>query len=82
MSEQKPTPMVEWVEPFSPTNEPVYCRVTENTAIEMQRAAGLTANSHYTYPSDAAALEDFIINHWACKVKSTDPTRLEPSNAK
>jgi hypothetical protein len=49
---------VEWIEPFGPNNEPVYCRVTRETAIATQRRI-------HEYASDQDALDDFVTVHWA-----------------
>jgi hypothetical protein len=57
--------MIEWVEPFGPNSEPVYCRVTEQTAIATQRHIGRTMPTPYEYESDERALEDFMVVHWA-----------------
>lgn len=55
------TKWIEWVEPFGPNNEPVYLRVTPETAI---------AHVQETYPdlNDKDALDEFIIVHWACEI--------------
>lgn len=60
---------IEWIEPFGPKNEPVYCRVTPEVAIATARKSALTSPKHYEYTSDAEALEDFIIVHWASRVE-------------
>jgi hypothetical protein len=54
---------VEWVEPFGPNSEPVYCRVTEATAIAHAKEVGKRAK--YEYKDDQHALDDFITVHWA-----------------
>jgi hypothetical protein len=56
--------MIEWVEPFGPNSEPVYCRVSEKTAVATQRSSGMQAKG-YVYASDKDALEDFMIVRWA-----------------
>lgn len=56
---------IEWVEPFSPSNEPVYCRVTPEVAIECAKASAKQAKPDFVYASDQEALDDFIIVHWA-----------------
>ena len=53
---------IEWVEPFI-GERPLFCRVPEDTAVLYQRELG--TQKGYTYPSDAAALDDFITVHWA-----------------
>jgi len=55
---------VEWTEPFGPNNEPVYLRVSRETAIVVARATALTTETH-VYESDEKALEEFIIARWA-----------------
>ena len=55
---------IEWIEPFGPSNEPVYCRVKEATAIATQRAILKKARG-IEYVSDRDALMDFIVVHWA-----------------
>ena len=49
---------ITWVEPFAPSNEAVYCTISEKTAVEVQR-------SIHEYETDEQALEDFMIVHWA-----------------
>ena len=56
---------VEWVEPFGPNSEPVYCRVSKQTAIAAQRQSASTAKSGFIYETDIQALEDFMTVHWA-----------------
>lgn len=62
--------MIEWIEPFGPSNEPVFCRVLPETAIAYQRRNALQAKN-YEYESDEAALEDFMIVHWASKIDTS-----------
>lgn len=57
--------MIEWIEPFGPNSEPVFCRVSEETAITTQRHSALFSAKKYVYKTDAEALEDFITVHWA-----------------
>jgi hypothetical protein len=59
---------IEWIEPFGPNNEPVFCRVPVATAIATQRHIALTSPKQYEYPTDQAALEDFIVCHWADRI--------------
>jgi hypothetical protein len=55
---------VEWIEPFGPNNEPVYLRVPESTAIAV--AKDIAEREHgFTYTSDADALDEFMVVHWA-----------------
>jgi hypothetical protein len=54
---------IEWIEPFGPNNEPVYCRVPTSTAIAV--AKYIAAKQGHMYESDQDALDDFIIVHWA-----------------
>lgn len=61
---------IEWVEPFGPNNEPVFFRVPPETAIAVQKATAKQANPDFVYPSDQAALDDFIVVHWATRVPS------------
>jgi hypothetical protein len=58
---------IEWIEPFGPNNEPVYCRVTEETAIAHQKKIGEHLKKPYL--DDQRALEDFIIVRWADVIK-------------
>jgi hypothetical protein len=54
---------VEWIEPFGPKSEPVYCRVPESTAIaSMQDRA---RRKGHEYATDEEALTDFMVIHWA-----------------
>jgi hypothetical protein len=57
---------IEWIEPFSPSNQPVYCRVTEAVAIETQMYTAVQLGKPYTNEQDA--LEDFMQVHWARKI--------------
>lgn len=61
-SESGPLPKgwVEWIEPFGPDNEPVYMRVPETTAIAIMK-------QQHPYATDADALDDFIVVHWALR---------------
>jgi len=54
---------IEWVEPFNDAAQPVYCRVSRETAIHTQRQSGLSVG--FTYESDERALADFMTVHWA-----------------
>ena len=56
---------VEWIEPFGPANEPVYCCVPESTAIAAQKAAAAQIRAGFVYPNDEEALMDFVVVHWA-----------------
>lgn len=56
-------PWVEWIEPFGPKNEPVYCRVPRSTAIAHTRAAVPTGAVDTR--NDEEAFEDFKVVHWA-----------------
>jgi hypothetical protein len=56
---------VEWIEPFGPENQPVYCRVSESTAIATQKASAKIARPDFQYASDEMALDDFMTVHWA-----------------
>ena len=62
---------IEWIEPFGPDSEPVYCRVTEQTAIATQKytAATLPGRTSYIYATDAEALDDFVTVHWASVIE-------------
>lgn len=53
-----PTALVSWVEP---PDEIWFTTVAD--AIEIAKATA--ASSGFIYPSDQAALDDFIIVHWA-----------------
>jgi hypothetical protein len=55
---------IEWIEPFGPNSEPVYCRVTRETAIATQRHTTMQAKN-FVYSTDADALEDFKTVRWA-----------------
>jgi hypothetical protein len=58
--------MIEWVEPIGPNSEPVYCRISEKTAVAVQRHSSMQSNKKRdVYLTDGAALEDFMIVHWA-----------------
>ena len=56
---------VEWIEPFGPDSEPVYCRVPETTAIACQKASALQSQKKFVYPDDETALDDFMVVHYA-----------------
>ena len=56
---------VEWVEPFGPNSEPVYCRVSIATAIATQKYTAQQAKAGFRYLSDNEALDDFMTVHWA-----------------
>jgi hypothetical protein len=56
------TKWIEWIEPFV-DSEPVYLRVSPETAILSMKKS--TASIGFTYKSDQDALDDFIIGHWA-----------------
>lgn len=59
---------IEWVEPYGPNDEPVYMRVTAETAIAKQKVQA--AKWEYVYQNDEQALEDFLtINYgWLINV--------------
>jgi len=69
---------VEWIEPFGPNNEPVYCRVRPDVAISTAKHAALSADSKYEYKRDQDAFEDFVVVHWARIIPK--PAPLEPNN--
>lgn len=59
--------MIEWVEPFdSKARYPLICRMKEEDIIAYQRAR------EPRYSSDEEALGDFMIVHWAYKVKEEE----------
>jgi hypothetical protein len=64
---------IEWIEPFGPSNEPVYCRVPPATAIASQRRVA-------DYPTDERALEDFMTVHWAERVPPPSVPQTLPPN--
>jgi len=69
---------VEWIEPFGPDNEPVYCRVPETTAVATQKKSAAMSSSKFIYPNDETALDDFMVVHWARFVdQSKDHLDLE-----
>jgi len=54
---------VQWVEPFGPSSEPVYCRVSEEVA---KAVAKQTAEkNNHTYETEEQMLVDFMVVHWA-----------------
>ena len=55
---------IEWIEPFGPSNEPVYCRIPVSTAVAHSKWCAAKI-SKYTYPNDEEALVDFMLVHWA-----------------
>lgn len=61
---------VEWVEPFIDSDS-VYMRVSVATAIKYQKHAALK-NNNYVYETDKAALEDFVVVHWAKFIRRAD----------
>ena len=68
------TKWIEWIEPFGPDSEPVYCRVTTEVAIAYQKHSAATIRSEawpagFVYESDERALEDFMTVHWATYVE-------------
>ena len=71
---------VEWIEPFGPHNEPVFCRVRPDVAIECSKAAAKKANPSFVYQNDQTAFEDFIITYWASTIPKPAPleTGSEP----
>lgn len=56
---------VEWIEPFGPNNEPVFCRVLRETAIATQKVLTEKAKPGFIYETDEQALDDFVVVHWA-----------------
>lgn len=66
------TEWIEWIEPFGPNSEPVYCRVLPAVAIATQRKSAMDARK-YEYLTDERALEDFMDVHWAVKVILPEP---------
>jgi hypothetical protein len=56
---------VEWVEPFNQNADPVFCRVSEETAVATQRQAALSRNPSNVYATDEQALDDFMTVRWA-----------------
>ncbi len=61
---------IEWIEPFGPDNEPVYMRVTPETAIDVIKKA-------HPELTDDQALDEFIVVNWASKV--TESAGVQPS---
>jgi len=57
------TRWIEWCEPFGPNSEPVYCRVSEQTAIAAMKASA--KKTGFEYKTDGDALLDFITIHYA-----------------
>jgi len=55
-----------WVDPFGPNCDPVYTFAEPSTVIKIQRA--VAEKSGFDYPSDDAALDDFLVVHWASLV--------------
>jgi hypothetical protein len=63
---------IEWIEPFGPNGESVYCRVTPETAIAQMKYAATFSNAGkagFKYATDQEALDDFMIGHWAIKIE-------------
>ena len=56
------TRWVEWVEPFI-DSDPVYSRISTETAIKAQKTSAKTIG--FEYKTDRDALDDFVICHWA-----------------
>ena len=56
---------IEWVEPFDPEGNPLFCKIASSTAISAQKRSAESAKPGFKYESDEAALEDFKIVHWA-----------------
>lgn len=56
---------VEWVEPFGPNSEPVYCSIPESTAIAFMKDTLKKRRPNEKYSSDERALEDFMAVYWA-----------------
>lgn len=54
---------IEWVEPFGPNNEPVYCQIPRSTAILVQKK--IAADKGKPYAHDEDAFQDFVTVHWA-----------------
>ena len=63
----RPQKWIEWIEPFGPNNEPVYMRVTEQTAIAVMKKA-------HPELTDEQALDEFIVVNWAARASSPAPT--------
>lgn len=57
---------LEWVTLAGVGSDPLFERVSEETAIKMQKKAALA--SGHTYASDQEALYDFIAVNWAVYV--------------
>ena len=55
---------VTWIEPFGPNSEPVYMFVPVKTAIAAMRSSAMKSKG-FDYPSDDAALDDFMMCNWA-----------------
>lgn len=60
---------VEWVEPFV-ESDPVYLRVSKETAIRFAKAAA--AKNGHTYATDEDAFMDFIVENWASTREGND----------
>lgn len=58
-----PEPIVEWVEPFGPHDEPVTMRVPASTAIAVM--LDIARKKGKCYDSPEKALDDFVVVHWA-----------------
>jgi len=64
---------VAWIEPFGPNSEPVYCCVSQETAIASMRRH-YTANNKPA-PNDEELLLDFVSVHWAQMIEQPEFTR-------
>jgi hypothetical protein len=60
---------IEWVEPFI-DSEPVFCRVSPETAILAQKKSAANTTKKFVYSNDQDALDDFIICHWAQTIET------------
>lgn len=63
---------IEWVEPFE-DNDPVYMRVSRETAIKRQVRLGKTLGKPYLSEKDA--LDDFIVVNWA-SIRESKPGEM------
>jgi hypothetical protein len=57
-----PERWIEWIEPYGPNSEPLYCRLPASTAIAVAKDRYAKA---VPYKDDEDALCDFMVVHWA-----------------
>lgn len=74
----QPGLLVEWSEPFSSDgDEHLICRMTFADVATYQKRHVKKITANFKYKSDAHAVDDFIVIHWASVINSVTNKSVE-----